>query len=112
VASVIHMEKGSINALKMCFSAVRRGGIVSILGVYGNAYDNFPISQIFDKGITIYCGQAPVHKHIDTLLKLVEQEKIVLNDIITHRLPLEEAAHGYKIFNDKQDNCVKVVLKP
>ena len=112
LASVVHMEKGSINALKMCLSAVRRGGIVSILGVYGNPFDNFPISQIFDKGITIYSGQAPVHKHIDTLLKLVEQEKIVLNDIITHRLPLNQAAHAYKIFNDKEDNCVKVVLTP
>jgi len=112
VASVIHMEKGSINALKMCFSAVKRGGSVSILGVYGNPYDNFPISQIFDKGITIHCGQAPVHKHIDELLKLVVEGKIILDDIITHRIPLDQAAHAYKIFNDKEDNCVKVVLKP
>ncbi|HMT27791.1 MAG TPA: zinc-dependent alcohol dehydrogenase, partial [Bacteroidia bacterium] len=92
VASVIHMEKGSINALKMCFSAVKRGGSVSILGVYGNPYDNFPISQIFDKGITIHSGQAPVHKYIDTLTKLVVEGKIVLDDIITHRLPLDQAA--------------------
>lgn len=112
VASVIHMEKGSINALKMCFSAVKRGGTVSILGVYGNPYDNFPISQVFDKGITIRCGQAPVHKYIDTLFKMVIEGKVVLDDIITHRLPLDQAAHAYKIFNDKEDNCVKVVLKP
>jgi S-(hydroxymethyl)glutathione dehydrogenase/alcohol dehydrogenase len=112
VASVIHMEKGTINALKMCLSAVRRGGTVSILGVYGYPYDNFPISQIFDKGITIRSGQAPVHKYIDTLIKLVEERKIKLDDIITHRLPLDQAEHAYKIFNDKEDNCVKVVLKP
>lgn len=112
VASVIHMEKGSINALKMCLSAVRRGGTVSILGVYGNPYDNFPISQIFDKGITIKCGQAPVHKYIDHLIELVREGKIKLDDIITHRLPLDQAEHAYKIFNDKEDNCVKVILKP
>jgi S-(hydroxymethyl)glutathione dehydrogenase/alcohol dehydrogenase len=112
VASVLHMEKGTINALKMCLSAVRRGGTVSILGVYGNPYDNFPISQIFDKAITIRCGQAPVHKYIDTLIKLVEEERIKLDDIITHHLPLDQAEHAYKIFNDKEDNCVKVVLKP
>ena len=111
-ASVIHLEKGSINALKMCTSAVRRGGTVSILGVYGYPYDNFPIAQIFDKGITIKSGQAPVHNYIDTLLKLVQDGKIVLDDIITHRLPLDQAEHAYKIFNDKDDNCVKVVLKP
>ncbi len=112
VASVIHLEKGTINALKMCLSSVRRGGTVSILGVYGNPYDNFPISQIFDKGITIKCGQAPVHKYIDMLMKLVTEGKIVLNDIITHRLPLDQAAHAYDIFNKKEDGCVKVVLHP
>jgi S-(hydroxymethyl)glutathione dehydrogenase/alcohol dehydrogenase len=112
VTSIIRMEKGTINALKMCFSAVRRGGTVSILGVYGYPYDNFPISQIFDKGIKIFSGQAPVHKYIDTLIGLVEAGKIKLEDIITHRLPLEKAEHAYKIFNDKEDNCVKVVLTP
>jgi S-(hydroxymethyl)glutathione dehydrogenase/alcohol dehydrogenase len=112
VASVIHMKKGTINALKMCLSAVRRGGTVSILGVYGNPYDNFPISQIFDKGITIRCGQAPVQKYIDMLIKLLKEGNIKLDDIITHRLPLDQAEHAYKIFNDKEDNCVKVVLKP
>jgi S-(hydroxymethyl)glutathione dehydrogenase/alcohol dehydrogenase len=112
VASVIHMEKGTINALKMCLSAVRRGGTVSILGVYGYPYDNFPISQIFDKGIAIRSGQAPVQKYIDTLIQLLQDGKIKLDDIITHRLPLADAEHGYKIFNEKEDNCVKVVLKP
>ena len=112
MASVVHLEKGTINALKMCLSAVRRGGTVSILGVYGNPYDNFPISQIFDKAITIRCGQAPVHKYIDMLFNLVKEKRVILDDIITHRLPLEEAEHAYKIFNDKKDKCVKVVLKP
>lgn len=111
-ANIIRMEKGSINALKMCFSAVRRGGTVSILGVYGYPYDNFPISQIFDKGITIRSGQAPVHNYIDMLMKLVQDRKIVLDDIITHRLPLDQAEHAYQIFNNKEDGCVKVVLKP
>ena len=57
-------------------------------------------------------GQAPVHKYIDHLLKLVETEKVILNDIITHKLSLEEAPKGYEIFNNKKDNCVKVVLQP
>ncbi|MHA6246731.1 zinc-dependent alcohol dehydrogenase [Pontibacter sp. CAU 1760] len=110
--SVIHMEKGTINALKMCFSAVRRGGIVSIVGVYGSPYDNFPLYQIFDKGLTLKMGQAPVQLFVDELYSWVDQGKIVLDDIITHTLPLDQAAYAYDIFNSKQDNCVKVVLKP
>ena len=112
VKATVRMEKGNINALRMALDAVRRGGTVSILGVYGMPYDNFPLYQIFDKGISIKTGQAPVHKYIDDLLILVKEGKIKLNDIITHHLPLNDAPHAYKIFRDKKDNCVKVVLKP
>ena len=112
MASVVRMEKGSINALRMCFDAVRRGGMVSIVGVYGMNYDNFPMAQIFEKGITIRAGQVPVQKYIDHLITLVREEKIVLNDIISHRLPLSDAERAYHIFNKKEDNCVKVVLQP
>ena len=110
--NVLHMEMGTINVLRMCFSAVRRGGAVSILGVYGMPYDNFPISQIFDKGLKIYSGQALVHRYIDELISWLETDRIRLNDIITHRLPLTEAPHGYEIFNEKKENCVKIVLSP
>jgi len=75
-------------------------------------YDNFPLGQLFDKGITVKLGQAPVHKYIDELIPLVESGKIKLNDIISHRLPLNEAPHAYEIFCKKQDDCVKVVLQP
>ncbi len=112
VTSVIRLEKGTINALRMCLSAVRRGGTVSVVGVYGYPYDNFPWHQIFDKGLTIRAGQAPAHTYIDELNKWVEEGKIRLDDIITHRLPLTEAAYAYDIFNRKEDNCVKVILKP
>ncbi|SFI73854.1 alcohol dehydrogenase [Nitrosomonas sp. Nm34] len=112
ITNVIRLERGTINALRMCLDAVRRGGTVSIVGVYGYPYDNFPIHQIFDKGITIKAGQVPVQNYIDHLIHLVEEGKVVLDDIISHRLPLSEAAKGYQIFNDKEDNCVKVVLKP
>lgn len=112
VASIIRFEKGTINAPRMCFEAVRRGGVVSVVGVYGYPYDNFPLHQVFDKGLTIRTGQAPVQKYIDTLFQMVTEGKIILDDIITHKLPLSQASHAYKIFCDKEDNCVKVVLKP
>jgi alcohol dehydrogenase len=97
--------------LENCISAVRRGGFVSVVGVYGIPY-KFPLGQVFDKGIKLAFGQAPVQKYIDDLLKWLEGGKIKLDDIITHRLPLGEAPHAYEIFSEKKDGCVKVVLKP
>lgn len=110
--AAMHLEMGTIKVIENCFSAVRRGGTVTVVGVYGMNYSNFPLAQMFDKGLTLRMGQAPVHKYIDHLEKLVEDKKVILDDIITHPMPLAEAAHGYKIFNEKQDNCVKIVLKP
>jgi threonine dehydrogenase-like Zn-dependent dehydrogenase len=111
-AAAVHVERGSMKVLRDCFSAARRGGRVSIMGVYGTTYDNFPLHQQFDKGLKVFAGQAPVHEHIDDLLHLVERGEVRLDDIITHRLPLDEASHAYKIFNGKEDDCLKVVLKP
>ncbi len=110
--AVINLEKGSPKVLETCMSAVRRSGIVSVLGVYPTTYDNFPVGQFFDKGITLKGGQAPVHKHIDTLLNYVKEGKVKLDDIITHRLALSEVAHGYSIFKKKEEDCVKVVMDP
>jgi threonine dehydrogenase-like Zn-dependent dehydrogenase len=110
--AVVNFEKGSVKVLEACMSAVRRGGTVSVLGVYPTTYDNFPIGQFFDKGLIIKGGQAPAHKHIDTLLKYVEEGKVKLDDIITHRLSLSEVSHAYHIFKNKKEDCVKVVLDP
>jgi len=112
LSNIWHAQVGSIKVLKNCLSAVRRGGYVSILGVYGIPYDAFPLGQIFDKGVFLGSGQAPAQKHIDKLIEHLERKEIQLDDIISHRLPLTEAPHGYKIFNEKKDDCVKVVLKP
>ena len=112
LSNIIHAQAGSIKVLKTACSAVRRGGTVSILGVYGIPYDAFPLGQVFDKAISIRCGQAPVQRYIDELIKWIEEGRIRLDDIITHRLPLAEAPHGYKIFCDKLEDCVKVVLTP
>lgn len=110
--NVIQGEVGTMRVLERCLDAVRRGGVVTVLGVYGTPYDNFPVHQWFDKGIQIKGGQAPVHNYIDHLIDLVVTGKVVLEDIITHKVPLSDAAKMYDIFNKKEDNCVKVVLKP
>lgn len=112
VVNVLHAEAGSIGALKLAFSAVRRGGVVTVVGVYGMSYDNFPIGQFFDKGLKMRAGQVPVHNYIDELTRLIDTGRLRVDDVISHRLPLSQAAHGYEIFCKKQDDCVKVVLTP
>lgn len=112
VMNVVQMEKGSMKVLEKCMDAVRRGGVVSVVGVYGSPYDNFPLYKWFDKGLTLRGGQAWVQRYIDHLISLVQDGKVVLDDIITHTVPLSEASRMYDIFNKKEDNCVKVVLKP
>ncbi len=111
-AKVINFEVGNDKVIDLCFKAVRRMGKVSIMGVYGSPYDNFPVHRMFDKGLTISQGQAPVLNYIDHLIDLVKNEKVVLDDIITHRLPLSEVSRGYEIFDNKEEDCVKVVLTP
>lgn len=110
--NVVQMEVGTMKVLETCFDAVRRGGTVTVVGVYGSPYDNFPLYKWFDKGIKMRGGQAYVQRYIDHLLSLVENGKVVLDDIITHNVKLSEASRMYDIFNNKEDSCVKVVLKP
>ena len=112
VKAVLNVEKGTAKVMELCFEAVRRGGIVSVVGVYGSPYDNFPVHRFFEKGLTMRAGQVPVQRYIDQLFEWVRDGKVVLNDVISHRLPLSEAAHAYDIFKNKKDDCVKVVLKP
>ena len=112
VNAAMHAQRGTLKVLEACISAVRRGGTISVVGVYGTSFDHFPWGQIFDKGLTIKSGQAPVHQYIDALLELVREDKIRLDDVITHRLSLDQAPKGYQMLNDKADGCVKVVLRP
>lgn len=111
-AQLVHLEAGTLNAFKMCVRAVRRGGVISVVGLYGTTYDNFPLGQIFDKGLRIISGQAPVQAHFDHLMKLVQDKKVILDDIISHKFPLERIAEAYQLFNNKEDKCMKVILKP
>ena len=112
VKETLSGEIGTDSVLETCFQAVRRGGTVTIVGVYGSNYNVFPVARMFDKGITIKQGQAQVLNYIDHLIDLVKEEKVVLDDIITHRLPLTDVSHGYDIFKNKEDDCIKVVLDP
>jgi S-(hydroxymethyl)glutathione dehydrogenase/alcohol dehydrogenase len=111
-ANVIHMQAGSKKIVDQVIHATRRGGRASILGVYGTNYDNFPLAQWMDKGLQMWAGQAPVHNYIDELIMMIEGGKIRTDDIITHKISLSEVSKGFDIFNKKEDNCVKVIMKP
>ncbi len=110
--AVLNVEKGTPKALEMCIDAVRRSGVVSVVGVYGSPYDNFPIHRMFDKGLTLQFGQAQMQLYIDQCFELVQSGKVVLDDIITHKVPLSKASEAYDMFKHKKDGCVKVVMKP
>jgi threonine dehydrogenase-like Zn-dependent dehydrogenase len=112
IGDVLRVQAGGIGALKTAARAVRRGGTLSVVGVYATDYDNFPLGQLFDKGINLRTGQALAHNYIDEIMSLIQSGKLVADDIITHRLPLDEAPNGFKIFNAKEDGCVKVVMRP
>ena len=105
-------QAGTTDVIVGALDSVRRGGIVTVVGVYASNYNQFPLGKIFDKAITLRAGQAPVQRYVDQLMEHVQNGDVTLDDIITHRLPLAEAEHGYKIFNEKKDDCVKVVLQP
>jgi threonine dehydrogenase-like Zn-dependent dehydrogenase len=110
------MDKMGIDRLSVlhaALKAVRRGGTVSLSGVYGGESDPMPMMEMFDRGIQLRMGQCHVRRWIDDIVPLLtEKDPLGVLDLRTHRLPLEQAPHGYEIFQKKEDGCIKVVLAP
>jgi threonine dehydrogenase-like Zn-dependent dehydrogenase len=100
------------HALRDAILACRPGGIVSVIGVYGGLMDKFPSGAFMNKGLQLRAGQAHVHKYLKKLYAHIRDGDIDPSFVVTHRLPLGEAPNGYETFKHKQDNCMKVVLKP
>jgi threonine dehydrogenase-like Zn-dependent dehydrogenase len=103
-----------LSALLACIDSVRRGGTVSISGVYGGQLDPLPMMQIFDKGLQLRMGQAHVRQWTDEILPLLEgdDDPLAVDDLTTHQWPLEKAPEAYSMFQKKEDGAIKVVLKP
>ena len=112
IETLLKLDSGSISALSQAIQAVRRGGSIGVVGVYGGRNNFFPWGEIFAKGLRIQAGQTPVQKYWHTLLEHVQAGRLKPDAIITHRIPLNEGPRGYELFDQKQDNCIKVVLKP
>jgi threonine dehydrogenase-like Zn-dependent dehydrogenase len=108
----VRLETDRPNVLRQAIVACRKGGTVSVPGVYTGFVDKIPMGAFMNKGLTMKTGQTHVHRYLQALLDHVQNGEIDPSFVITHRLPLEQAAHGYEIFKDKKDNCIKIVLKP
>lgn len=108
----LKLEGSSGKALRQCIAAVRRGGTVSVPGVYAGFIHGFLFGDVFEKGIGFRAGQTHVQRFMPELLEAIEAGKLQPEIIISHRLPLEKAAEGYRMFDKKEDNCRKVVLTP
>ncbi|MER2998474.1 zinc-dependent alcohol dehydrogenase [Pontibacter populi] len=106
------LQAGSATALHWAINCVKKGGIVSIVGVYGPTDNLVPIGNVLNKGLTIRANQASVKRLLPRLIEHVQNGIINPKALITHRLPLEEVAEGYRMFANKLDNCIKPVLIP
>lgn len=112
VKQAVRLETGRPTALREAIVACRKGGIVSVPGVYGGFVDKVPMGSIVNKALTLTSGQTHVHRYLRPLLEHIQNGDIDPTFVITHRLPLNEAPNGYEIFKHKKDNCIKVVLQP
>ncbi|WP_353228357.1 zinc-dependent alcohol dehydrogenase [Pseudomonas qingdaonensis] len=112
VLAALKLEGSSGKALRQCIAAARRGGVVSVPGVYSGFIHGFLFGDAFDKGLTFRMGQTHVQRYLPELLGYIETGALTPETIITHRLSLEQAAEGYRIFDKKEQECRKVILTP
>jgi threonine dehydrogenase-like Zn-dependent dehydrogenase len=102
-----------MSAFYTAIDAVRRGGTISLSGVYGGQTDPLPMFTLFDKQITLRMGQANVKRWVDQIMPLLTDEDVLgVDDFATHRLPIEDAPHAYEIFQKKEDGAIKILLQP
>ncbi|EPM48664.1 zinc-dependent alcohol dehydrogenase [Pseudomonas syringae] len=112
ILATLKLEGSSGKALRQCIAAVRRGGVVSVPGVYAGFIHGFMFGDAFDKGLTFKMGQTHVHRFMPELLEHIEAGRLAPEAIISHRMSLEDAAKGYKLFDKKEEDCRKVILTP
>jgi threonine dehydrogenase-like Zn-dependent dehydrogenase len=112
VKQATRQESDRPHALRQAILSCRSGGTVSVVGVYGGFIDKFPAGAWMNRALTLKTGQCHVHRYMKPLLERIEKGEIDPTRVITHRLPLSEAPHGYEIFKNKEEDCEKVILQP
>jgi len=108
----LKLQGGTLGPIQIATKAVRKCGTVQITGVYGGLYNMFPLGPFFARNITLKMGQAPARSYMKTIYDQIVKGEIDPTTIITHKLSLDDAAYGYDIFNERHDDCIKVILKP
>lgn len=112
IKSSLLMETDRPNALRQAINCCRKGGTLSVPGVYGGLVDKIPLGALMNKALTVKTGQTHVHRYIPTLLEHIRKGDIDPSFVVTHRLPLSQAPEAYDTFHKKKDGCIKVVLDP
>lgn len=112
LATGMKLHGGAMGAIVTAAQAVRKCGTIQLTGIYGMRYNAFPLGDIFQRNVEMKMGQAHVIPIIPKLYQMVNEGKVNLADIVTHKIPLSDAKKGYEIFDTKTDNCIKVILKP
>jgi threonine dehydrogenase-like Zn-dependent dehydrogenase len=110
--TALYLATDRSHALRQAIHSCRKGGTVSVPGVYGGFLEKFPFGAAFAKGLTLKMGQTHVHKYLKPLLSLIQDGTIDPSFVITHRLRLNDAPFGYETFKNRQDECIKIVMKP
>lgn len=108
----LKLQGGTLGPIQIATKAVRKFGTVQLTGVYGGNYNAFPLGPFWVRNIQLKMGQAPVIHLMPELYQMIQEEKLNPKEIITHKISLADASHGYQIFNNHEDQCIKVVLKP
>jgi threonine dehydrogenase-like Zn-dependent dehydrogenase len=106
------LQAGSSTVLHWAINSVRKGGTVSIVGVYGPTFNAVPIGNALNKGLTLRMNQASVKRHLPRLIEHIRAGHIRPRDVVTHRVPLEEVSDAYYLFSHKLDGCIKTILVP
>jgi S-(hydroxymethyl)glutathione dehydrogenase/alcohol dehydrogenase len=112
IGQKLKVQGGTLSAIDIGIDAVRKFGTIQLTGVYGSKYNMFPLGNLFERNINLKMGQAPVVHYMPKLFDMITSGEFDPTEIVSHKMPLENAAEAYKIFNDHEDECVKVILKP
>ncbi|WP_054955961.1 zinc-dependent alcohol dehydrogenase [Paenibacillus dakarensis] len=112
IGQKLKLQGGTLGPLEIAIKAVKKFGNIQITGVYGSKYNQFPLGEIFERNISLKMGQAPVIHYMPLLFKKILAGEFDPTEIVTHKIPLENASDAYKMFSEHEDECIKVVLKP
>ncbi|WP_121613891.1 zinc-dependent alcohol dehydrogenase [Mesobacillus foraminis] len=112
VEQKLKLQGGTLSAIQIGIDAVKKFGTIQLTGVYGSVYNMFPLGNIFERNVTLKTGQAPVIHYMPKLFEMISQRDFDPTEIITHKVPMEQASGAYKMFHEHEDEVIKVILKP